>query len=491
MRPIIKRMLPLFLALLMVIGAVPAASAGEAGDLPFVELIWHGHQFVAKDNERVLALANEYIKEKLNCTIKFVTADDSTVDQKFSVVLASGEQSDIMWTSNHRNDVFTNISKGAFLPLNDLLDQYAPSMKATIPQYAWDATNVKGELYAVPGLHRFTMYPVLLLRKDIVDSVGYDMSQVKTIFDLDPLFDKIKEKYPDKICVDASQAWLISFPICGIFDRIEKYSTVGVWAEGDNTAITAQFLTPFAQELFQLARKWYLAGYLDPNNNAIQDSTGDRVSGKLAGWFTQVAYDGAGSADVLAKFGTEAYEIPCTEYPPLIATNTMCGSMNAIPISSKNPERAMMVLELIFNDKYLQDLFLYGIEGEHYTRDADGRISPTEKTNDYLRFDIPDNYYLHSVYNNFPLDYAERVAAYNDSAAPSPLIGFTYDSTQSSHLLAACKSVWDEYFVTLAGGMLDYDVKYPEFVAKMKQAGIEELIADVQKQADAFLAGKQ
>lgn len=485
-----KKKLTLLLALVMVLGMLPLAYAAEQTDLPYVELIWHGHQSVAKDNERVLALANEYIKEKLNCTIKFVTADDSTVDQKYSVVLASGEQSDIMWTSNHRNDVFTNISKGAFMPIKDLLETYAPQMYQTIPDYAWEATAVNGELYAIPGLHRFTMYPVLLLRKDIVDSVGFDMSTVETIFDLEPLFDKILEKYPDKICVDASQGWLMSFPICGIFDRIEKYSTVGVWAEGGNTEVTAQFLTPFAQEVFQLAEKWYQAGYLDPNNNAIQDSTGDRVSGKLVGWFVQVAYDGAGSDEVLAKYGTEAYEVPCTLYPPLIATNTMCGSMNAIPISSKNPERAMMVLELVFNDPYLQDLLLYGIEGEHFTRDEDGRLSPTKFTNNYQRFDLPDNYYKHSVFNTYPIDYADRVAAYNDNASPSPLIGFTYDSSETGHLLASLKAVWDEYFVTLAGGMLDYDTKYPEFVSKMEQAGLYTLIEDVQKQVDAFLERK-
>lgn len=464
----------------------------EETGLDYVELVWHGSQMVSKDNEKVHEKINEYLREKLNCTFKFVTGDDSNIDQKFSVILASGEQSDIMWTSNHRNDTFANISKGAFLPLNDLLKQYAPTMYEAIPEYVWNSVTVNGSIYAVPGYLPYTMQPTLLLNKDIVDSVGYDMSQVDTIMDLEPLFDKILEKYPDKICVDASQGWLVSYATAGVFDRIEKYSTVGINVDDPNAKVTTQYLSEFGQEIFKLAERWYEAGYFDPNVNAVQDSSGDRKNQKVVGWFQHIAYDGYGSDLVKGNMGFEMYEVPCTNEPPLVATTTVCGSMHAIPISSKNPERAMMVMELIFTDRYLQDLFAYGIEGEHFNYTDDGKVVKTESgMNGYKELAAVKNIKVQSVLDNYPDNYVELVEAYNDSARPSPLIGFTYDSADTSPLLVSVKSVWDEYFVTLACGMVDYDTVYPQFAAKMEQAGIDELIADVQRQVDEFLKTKR
>jgi putative aldouronate transport system substrate-binding protein len=462
----------------------------KESELDYAELVWHAHQGAAKDNERVQGLINEYLKEKLNCTFKFITVDDSTADQKFSVVLASGEQSDIMWTSNHRNDVFTNISKGAFTPLNDLLVQYAPKMYEKIPDYAWGAPTVKGQIYAVPGYTYFTMDPTFLLRKDYADETGYDMSTVKTVFDLDPVFEKIKEKHPDVICADGSQGWLMSFITAATFDRIEKYSTIGIEAKEGNTTVSAQYLTELGKDVLRLAERWYKAGYLDPNVNSVQDSSGDRASGKLIGWFQHIAYKGYGSDLMLSQYGVEAYEIPSTTAPPLVATSTVCGQMHAIPISSIDPERAMMAMELIFNDNYLQDLFSYGIEGEHYTRSADGRLSKTDNSTNYWELKTIKNIAASSIFDNYPADYVERIEEYNNNAMPSPLIGFSYDSSDTQHLMASCKSVWDEYFVTFAGGMLEYDTAYQEFAAKMEQAGIYDLIADVQKQADEYLANK-
>ena len=85
------------------------------------------------------------------------------------------------------------------------------------------------------------------------------MSQVDTIMDLEPLFDKILEKYPDKICVDASQGWLVSYATAGVFDRIEKYSTVGINVDDPNAKVTTQYLSEFGQEIFKLAERWYEA----------------------------------------------------------------------------------------------------------------------------------------------------------------------------------------------------------------------------------------
>lgn len=460
----------------------------DENKLPKAELVWCVSQVTAPDNQLVYDEINKYLLEKLNCTVEFISGDMGTIEQKFSVILASGEQADIMWTSGHRNNVFVNISKGAFQPIDDLLDKYGQNFKKYIKDYVFEALKVKGKLYAVPYNDRLTEDPVFVIRKDIVDSVGYDMSKIETIFDLPPLFDAILEKYPDRICVDASKGYFLSYPMCGIFDRIEKYSTVGVEVYSPQVAVTTQFYTEHGKRLLQTAEKWYKAGYFDPNANSLTDTTMDKNSGKLLGWFIMRAYEGEASDNMYTTFGVEGYEIPCNKVPPIISTSTMTTQLHAIPVSAKHPDRAMMVLDLAFSDEYLQNLINYGIKDKHYTVNENGTIKII--SNNFSKIEGVRNVEIGYIPETLPLDYAEKIKTANESALISPIMGFSYDSSNMSHIMAATKSVWDEYFTSLAAGMLDYDKYYQEFVEKMEKAGIKELMADVQTQLDEYLASK-
>ena len=54
--------------------------------------------------------------------------------------------------------------------------------------------------------------------------------------------------------------------------------------------------------------------------------------------------------------------------------------------------------------------------------------------------------------------------------------------------MATVKGVWKEYTANLETGTVDPVAVMPEVVAKYKAAGIDKIIAEVQKQYDAYLA---
>lgn len=56
----------------------------------------------------------------------------------------------------------------------------------------------------------------------------------------------------------------------------------------------------------------------------------------------------------------EVKMVPCTE--PYVDTTSSQGAMMAISTASKNPERAMMFLNLLNTDSYLMTMLNYGIE---------------------------------------------------------------------------------------------------------------------------------
>ena len=53
--------------------------------------------------------------------------------------------------------------------------------------------------------------------------------------------------------------------------------------------------------------------------------------------------------------------------------------------------------------------------------------------------------------------------------------------------IANCRAVLTEHQALLDAGLCDYDTVYPEFISKMKKAGSEKIIAEIQTQLESWL----
>jgi putative aldouronate transport system substrate-binding protein len=54
-----------------------------------------------------------------------------------------------------------------------------------------------------------------------------------------------------------------------------------------------------------------------------------------------------------------------------------------ISANSRNPERAMMFMDLVRNDQQYADLVTYGLEGIHYELTEEGKVRPLARSIDY------------------------------------------------------------------------------------------------------------
>ena len=76
-------------------------------------------------------------------------------------------------------------------------------------------------------------------------------------------------------------------------------------------------------------------------------------------------------------------------------------------------------------------------------------------------------------------------------ANKSQAVGMIYSpSPESETKIAALASVYQQYAPALETGSVDVEQYYDEFIAAMKAAGIDDIIAEKQEQLDADLAGK-
>ena len=70
-------------------------------------------------------------------------------------------------------------------------------------------------------------------------------------------------------------------------------------------------------------------------------------------------------------------------------------------------------------------------------------------------------------------------------------MGFIWDSSSVMNQVTACNNVASEYRTALSWGAIDPAENLPKYIQALKDAGIDEIIAEKQKQLNEFLAKKK
>jgi putative aldouronate transport system substrate-binding protein len=249
---------------------------------------------------------------------------------------------------------------------------------------------------------------------------------------------------------------------------------------------------------------WYQKGYIRKDiltaDNVSQEIYEVRGGGNyLVG---QGYYPTESEIATSEAAGSTAYvKIPFdnSHYIPYAAAATNM----AISSNSKNPERAMQLIELMNTEKGkdLYNLMVYGIEGKHYNKINDKEIQPIGYTSQPTA-DSPYGQYnwaIGNIFNGYEI-YMENkpltlqsdfISQVNADAAPSKLKGFTLDTDPIKTELAQVNAVIGEYKTTLnSGAAPDADALYKDFVNKLIKAGDDVVTKEIQRQIDEWRASK-
>ncbi|MFC4598768.1 ABC transporter substrate-binding protein [Cohnella hongkongensis] len=468
-------------------GAESPAAAG--GDLKPVELSWYlpFGQIPARLQE-IEDAVNRITKSKINATVRIKAVNDYST--KMNTVLASGEPVDILWTSNWSFSYVENQQKGAFLALDELLDQYAPEVKSSMPQFVWDATKIQGKIYGVPNYQIVTNQEFLGVQNRFLEKYNFDPSVVKKPEDIEPLLEKIKAGEGKNVIPFTSdrRGKFIAMPHTFGLEFIMS-NTVGAIRWSEPTQVIDFYNSPEYERYLDMIHRWYDKGYINEDAPTLKSTTDISRSGKEATWYHNVLTPGNESNVKLNNGGYDVTFVPMTEV--FAGTNTITSTMQAISSSSKNPERAMMFINLINTDKELYNLLCYGIEGTDYTKNADNTIKLNKESGYYVN----SNWIFGNTFNALLVEgqkqeNLDKVKQNNEAAAPSPIIGFQFLTGPVLAEVANVNSVIDQYGPGLNTGAIDPKEKLAEFRSKLAAAGMDKIIAEMQKQLDEFYRTK-
>jgi putative aldouronate transport system substrate-binding protein len=244
--------------------------------------------------------------------------------------------------------------------------------------------------------------------------------------------------------------------------------------------------------LYNTLHKWYLSGYIRKDADTVTDFAPARKAGKV--FSTLASLKPGKDKEQSLSDGVNWVQIDLTK--PVSTTREMIGAMQAISKTSANPDRALMLLELMNTEPELVNLVNFGIEGTHYTKVAgkDNVYDQTQQGKDGYNVGTP--WLFANQFNTF-LNKSEdpdkwtKFKEYNSNALVSPILGFTFNTDPVKTKIAALTSVRRQFMPGLETGKSDPAVMLPKFTAKLKQAGMDDVLKEMQKQVDAFLAAKK
>ncbi|WNR42725.1 ABC transporter substrate-binding protein [Paenibacillus roseipurpureus] len=488
----------------------PAASTGAAqtaqptaAPLAPVELSYYFPSGPLKDMQTVEDALNKLIKPKINATVKLKSIDWGVYEEKMKVSMASGEPYDLVWTSAGFNNYFQNVANGAYAPLDELIAKY-PDLKKGIPDMFWNAVKVKGKVYGVPVFQQSTAGYGYTIQKAVADKYKMDWKSVTKLSDLTPFLETVKKNEPNLIPWEYSQGadpFLTAPPMFG-FETLGDAKTPGDLYLKDGGKVVNQYETPEFKAFITMMRDWFNKGYLRKDAATLKETTADRKAGKNALQLGQIDIDSvafaAAGMDATGRMSgpnpaTQSYDFQFVK--PLLTTDKAAATMTAISANSPNKERAMMLLNLLNTDKEIYNTLIWGVEGKHYKKVAENRIE-TMKDGGYQLLSPWEfgNMSLTYLFEGDPkgndAKYTQMWVDLNKNAQPSNALGFVFDFTPVKAEKANVDAAIDELYYAIASGSVDPEKYLPQFLDKLKKAGSDKIIAEKQKQLDAWKSTK-
>ncbi len=427
--------------------------------------------------DEVLAKANELIREKIDAEVEFEFIDYGSYGEKMNMYNAAGNDYDIAF-AGWLMDVTSAANQGAILPLGKYLEEY-PELKKSIPDYAWECVTAYGDIYAIPNMQIMANGRAGIIDKDKADKYNFDPAKIKTVEDYEPYWEAVKENEPDIYPVRTT---------IEMFDYMKDYDKTGsiVCKEDENGKYTAYLKveTPEYRKCIDKMHEYYKRGFIRQDIASVVDETADSNAGK---YWMGFETDKPGRKEQWDAMGKP-------HYVNLINTPIIdsCGTSTVIGRNSKNPEKAMALLNYINTDSEILNLLSFGIEGENYEKIGENQYR-FFNTNHDERYEIW-TWALGNVFNGLsgadePADVWQQTIEYNDKARLSRLVGFSIDDSNIRTELAQMETVLKEYAVREKGA-LDPKDYYDKFLAKMHEAGSDKVVAEYQKQIDKFLSEK-
>ena len=490
MRERIGRMLYLLLAAIYLIGLCGCAESGEDAPLEKEDERYNVLTFpliVSGDTPENLAVMQEqlnaYIEEKIGASIQFIAVDIDTLEDFYLLQKSHSNSTDFICLMPAGTQLSTMVEAGLVEPLDELLDQYGQGAAQSAADVL-AAGQIGGVQYMLPAVKDvYTMGTSIEFNAGLVKKYDFDFTAVRTLADLEPMLEVIASSEPDVIPLTTFSATGYTQPFGGYDSLGNALGVLDLASDGSLTVVDWYETEGFLMLARQI-RELYQKGYIAQDAVVGQDGGTELVQSGKAFCSIATITPISGDQGIDLENSTGIVEVQLAGQPQLLSSYDAGREGICISSTCQSPETAMRFLELLYTDPYVVNLFEYGVEGEDYILTSDG-LADTQGTY-FLLFGQPLNQTLRYVPADSGADYLSRCAEFTGNDIVSPAFGFVFDASTVAREIALCRAVVEQYFPVIDCGCVDPDTEIPKFVAALKEAGIDTIVAEKQRQLDQW-----
>ncbi len=428
------------------------------------------------------AKVSEYISslpsvQELGVTVEITRIAPAEYNEKIPLMIASDEQMDIGYDSY--DTYFERIKQQAYADLTPYLEADS-TLYNQIPESFWTGSVVDGGVWGVPIWKDNGTQWAIFARTEVLEKLNIDPSTLTSLKDTEPIVAATTEAGESGLMVLARHTkYLIDVELFKKYDLFSERLVAIDREEGIsfvNTYATEEF-----KELCALMKDWNQKGYIandaltrENKNGYYEQGYGIEVIGYAP--YAEINTSVARGVDLSAIFTS-----------PSVADSSFRQGSLCVYRKSENQELAFKFIQLMNTDPEVKNAFVYGIPGDHYNL-VNGQVELTEGAKDRwtnLNYKTGDMRIAYTLAED-PIDKWDVYQQFNDSAILSVCHGMNFDTSAVSDQIASCNAVIAEYQAPLLLGLVeDYEESIATLVSQLEAAGINDIVAEYQKQYDA------
>ena len=453
--------------------------------------------------------------KRTNVSLKgTISLSNSNEEEAFNLMMSSGNLADIIGYVDASS--LEKLGRdGGMIPLNDLIKEHAPNIQKVLDEdarFRQTAYSLDGNIYQIPKNQELKAAEFWWIRQDWLDKLN--LKAPTTVDELHDVLYAFRNEDPngnglkDEIPLFDRAGWKQPDEYLYLWDTsLEFYPRDG---KMKYEPLEENFKTGVSNMI-----KWYQEGLIDPEIFTRGASSRDTLlGGDLGGcthdWVSTANYNST-LQETIPGFQMAAIA------PPADQNGVVKERVSRYPgvgwgISSqcKDPVTVIKFMDYFFTEEG-SDLMNWGIEGDTFTRDADGSKHFTDTV---LQSELTPIGYLRSIgaqyrigmcqdgdyeYATMKEDGIEANKLYNghdewfDDSLPPYLDGkmalkyTSDDETEYKNIMASIKPYVDEKFQSWILGVNDFDSEYDIFIKELKARGIDRALEINQKAYDTFL----
>lgn len=447
----------------------------------------------ASVTDPVLEAINAILLEEINAQIEWTLLMPADYQSKVGLALGGGETIDVMGTMP-LGRISNWYNQGMLTDITDLAPVYMPGAMEIVDGLTGGYT-FGGRLYGIPTMRNLPIFNLVMFGAEYLEQAGVkeQFRNAKSYEDLEVVLEALKTKGPEGMYPlggDATGIGLPSMLDTMVFSEYKAIETIGestgtVFVE-DGKVQMIQGDSRYETSVRMLA-DWFEKGYIWPDslyNTQVQkdDLIKNKViCGNMNGseWGVEAVKEG------LIGFDLEVVMVtPTSVTSGAAALWGMC-----VPITSEEPEAACMLINEMYTNAELMNLFVHGVEGKDHTL-VNGEVVYKKEA-----FYSNGQHVIGNQLLTYPIagqgaDFMEVIKELNATATKSEYMGFTIATGDLQDMIANVNAANEQYKQTMiAGGYTE--ALYKEYVQKLNDAGWADYAEAIQTQLDAWVAANK